>query len=143
MPLLNLMNIPGGQISGLSDENLQFVSSESAQRYLRELSDEFRKNMEEDHNLPTLTQDQLDYLRTIEESSVPKSTANQTNQHVAKLRTFLRENSLQENFEHIPVKHLNDYLRLFYAQARKKNGDLYAPASLICIRASIQRHLTS
>ena len=103
MPLLNLMNIPGGQISGLSNEDLQFVTSESAQRYLRELSDEFRKNMEEDHNLPTLTQDQLDYLRTIEESSVPKSTANQTNQHVAKLRTFLRENSLQENFEHTHV----------------------------------------
>ena len=38
---------------------------------------------------------------------------------------------------------LNNYLRLFYSQLRTENGLYYAPASLLCIRAAIHRHLTS
>lgn len=41
------------------------------------------------------------------------------------------------------MQFLNDYLRLFYSSLRKLDGTYYAPKSLICIRAAIQRHLVS
>ena len=50
---------------------------------------------------------------------------------------------LCENFETVPPKLLNDYLRLFYASLRKKDGTFYAPSSLVCVRAAIHRYLTS
>ena len=133
MALLNLENIPSGQICGLSDEDLRFVTFESNERYVKELTTEFNQDLEKDNELPDLTEEQLDYLRKIEESAVPKSTANQTKQHVNLFKRFLRDNSLQENFELIPTSYLNNYLRLFYSRIRKKDGELYAPASLICI----------
>ena len=37
----------------------------------------------------------------------------------------------------------NDYLRLFYANLRKKDGTYYTPSSLVCVRAAIHRQLTS
>ena len=43
----------------------------------------------------------------------------------------------------MPAKILSDYLRLFYGNLKKLDGTFFAPSSLICIRASIHRHLTS
>ena len=41
MPLLNLNNVPGEMISGLNDEELDFVTSESNMRELFEMSGSF------------------------------------------------------------------------------------------------------
>lgn len=142
--LINMSNIPGEIISGLSTEDLHFVTSESSTRFVKELDDAFLSELNEiSKDLPTLTNEQLEELNRIEADAVPKSTDKQTKQHVNRFKRFLREEGLQENFDTIPHNFLNDYLRLFYTKIRKDDGGLYSPASLICFRASIQRYLSS
>ena len=142
--LMNMSNIPGEIISGLSTEDLHFVTSEASTRFVKELDDAFLSELNEiSKDLPTLTNEQLEELNKIEADAVPKSTDKQTKQHVNRFKHFLREEGLQENFETIPHNFLNDYLRLFYTKIRKDDGGLYSPASLICFRASIQRYLSS
>ena len=60
-----------------------------------------------------------------------------------RIQNLLYKEHLSENFETILLKILNDYLRLFYANLRKKDGTYNAPSSLIRFRASIHRHLMS
>ena len=66
-----------------------------------------------------------------------------TQRHNEMFRNFLSSKGLSANYEKAPLNILCDYLRLFYANLRTKTGELYAPSSLFCIRASIHRHLTS
>ena len=47
MSLINMANIPNNQISGESDEMLQWLESESMERYVSELSRSFREELEE------------------------------------------------------------------------------------------------
>lgn len=144
MALLNLANVPGNEISGLSTEILDFITKESENRYLLELSNNFQNelnNLEKD--FPMLTPDQLEELNQIEKSSIPAGTGAQTQRHVSKFQKFLRENKLCEDFENAPDSVLNDYLRFFYSSLRTKDNHLYSPSSLVCIRASLHRHLTS
>ena len=46
-------------------------------------------------------------------------------------------------FENLEKEELASLLRRFYAEIRKKNGDLYSRSGLINVRASIQRHLAA
>ena len=48
---------------------------------------------------------------------------------------------MDPGFEELPAAKLADHLRLFYAEARKKDGDLYSKAALCGLRSSLQRHL--
>ena len=100
MSLLNIENIPGGMISGLSDEQLQFVTLESGERFLTELSVDFQVDLDRDRELPSLTEEQLSYLNSIEKIAIPKATSNQTKQHVKQFREFLKEKGLKESFEY-------------------------------------------
>ena len=146
MSLINFENIPGNQFSGLSDDILQFVTDESGDRFITELTDEFRNeldNFDNLHDYQSLDGDQLNLLEKLEMEAIPPGTNNQTKRHTEMFRNFLSSKGLSKNFEKAPSKILCDYLRLFYANARTKTGELYAPSSLICIRASIHRHLTS
>ena len=43
----------------------------------------------------------------------------------------------------MPKTYLAQYLRYFYANLKKKDGSFYSPATLLCIRSSINRYLTS
>ena len=63
--------------------------------------------------------------------AIPPGTNNQTKRHTEMFRNFLSSKGLSKNFEKAPSKILCDYLRLFYANARTKTGELYAPSSLI------------
>ena len=143
MSLLNLVNVPNEMISGLNDEMLDFVSRESGDRCVLELSDQFRKELQETDSLPVLSAAELDELVELEKSNVPKSTSDQTRRHVESFRKFLEERHLCTAFETVPENILNDYLRLFYANLRTKDQKYYSASSLICIRAAIHRHLTS
>ena len=148
MSLINFGNIPNNEISGLSDEFLQFITDESGDRFITELTKEFRDELDSCDNLlkPTyesLDEDQLKLLENLEKDAIPLGTSYQTQRHTTMFRHFLSSKGLSENFEKAPVKILCDYLRLFYANVRTKTGELYSPSSLICIRASIHRHLTS
>lgn len=143
MSLLNLVNVPNQQISGLNDEMLNFVSKESGDRYVLELSDQFFEELQETDTLPVLSATELDELTKLEKSNIPKSTLDQTKRHVESFRKFLEGRSLCTAFETVPENILNDYLRLFYANLRTKDQKYYSASSLICIRAAIHRHLTS
>ena len=53
------------------------------------------------------------------------------------------ETGRSADFELLEEKELDDVLTKFYPEARKKNGEKYSKSSLVGIRASISRHLTS
>ena len=80
-------------------------------------------------------------LNKLEDSLASKSTKDQESLYVNKFKTFLTENGLCADFERVPSNILNNYLRFFYSKLEKKNNELYTPSTLVCIRASIQRHL--
>ena len=141
---MNMENIPGGIISGVDDNFLDFLSRESCERYISELSISFQNELNETEQMDkTLSPEQETFLTELENNSVSSSTDCQTKKWVAKFRRFLEEKKLSVSFEEVPLSVLNDYLRLFYASLKTVDGQYYAPASLICIRAALHRHLTS
>ena len=139
MSLLNMNNVPGEQICGLDSETLEFVTHESNYRFLSELD----PTIFDDLPIPDLTVDEEKSLRELEESAIPKTTQDQRRRTALKFRKFLEEKNLCKDFENVPDMILNNYLRLFYSSLKKEDGSYYAPQSLICFRAAIQRHLTS
>lgn len=56
--------------------------------------------------------------------------------------SFLKEHYLDHRIETIPEKTLNIYLRRFYYSLQKKDGTLYKPSTLVCVRAGIANYLT-
>jgi hypothetical protein len=48
---------------------------------------------------------------------------------------------LNDAIETIPVDALAQYLRFFYSQLRTQKGGYFSPATLVCIRAGLQRYL--
>lgn len=149
--LLNLNNIPNHQISGLNDEELNWVTNESSNRYLVELDPKLFNELLENYEHENQNDDQyksiehavIKEMDEAEEAGIPSSTKFSTGQHVAKFKSFLTSNGLSENIEIMPVSFLNNYLRLFYFSLKCKDGRPYAPRSLIGIRAAIHRYLIS
>ena len=82
-------------------------------------------------------------LDDVENQSIPKTTKQQMKVHSEKFRTFLKAKHLDQNFEKVPATIRNKYLRYFYCELRTSEGKYYAPASLICIRAALQRFFSS
>lgn len=82
-------------------------------------------------------------LDQIEKEAISTSTLKQTHNYVNKFRLFLQENNLSTNFEEVPSRILNNYLRSFYSKLRKSDGGMYSPATLVCIHAAIHRYLSS
>ena len=144
--LLNLQNIPGNMISGMNSGDLQWVSHESSERYISELSRSFQQDLENWHaeEIPALDPDISDVLRNAEKESrpIPRSTAKQTISHINKFKSFLQSHNLSTHIETIPDKYLNDYLSFFFYNLKTNEDKLYSPSSLICFRASIQRYLS-
>lgn len=82
-------------------------------------------------------------LDNLEEDSAVKTTLSHTSKYSNRFRKFLEEKRLPTNFEDIPERYLNQYLRYFYSELRQADGSFYSPATLICIRAAIHRRLTT
>lgn len=81
-----------------------------------------------------------DEVNTMEESVKIESTLKQEKLHVNKLRAFLKNYpALDIDFTSCSPDELAKVLRLFFGSLKKKDGSFYAPASLICIRASLFR----
>jgi hypothetical protein len=143
LEMLNLENIPNKEISGLDDEMMAFVTEQSMNRYVKELSDSFRQELREleeadipdimnlSECFPELDADDVSALKTLENSSIPNSTQSQTHRHVKKIKDFLKSRQLSDSVETVPVHLLNDYLRLFYSSLKTKDGLYYSPASLV------------
>ena len=129
-PEIDFSKFPNGMISGLSLEEINDIMN-SEDPFIQE------------EDMPQLTEEQDEELRKIEKEAVPKGTFRQTENHVNIFKSFLSSKGLNQNFEALPSSTLNDYLRLFYANLKTKSGLFYCPSSLVCFRASIQRHLCS
>ena len=141
---LNLNNIPGKMISGLSTEMLNFVSEASSSRFLHELDQTFLDELLTTDEMDSiLSKEEEEKLIELEKSAQPTSTKIQTKKWVQEFRNFLKNRQLSEDFERVPASVLNDYLRLFYSNLKRQDGSFYAPSSLICIRAAIHRHMVS
>ena len=84
---LNLQNIPGEMISGLSTNELEWVSVESIDRYLSELTPSFFDNMEAEKMIDEysiLDKDIMTEIDDLEKELTPKSTQQQTISHIKK-----------------------------------------------------------
>ena len=57
------------------------------------------------------------------------------------LKTFLTDNNLPNDIEKMPIRYLESHLRLFFTKIRKRNGEHYAVATLVCMRAAFHRYL--
>ena len=76
----------------------------------------------------------------LEREFTPKSSLKQQESTIKRFKVFLESKQLSSDILNIPSKVLNDYLRYFYSQLRNREGNFYAPASLICFRAAIHRY---
>lgn len=141
MSLLDMLNIPNGTITGLSTEELNWVTEESSERYLEEISDDFIRALSEIEIPETeLTEDIIAELDQLEKDSTAKSSQKQMESAVKRFREFLNAKQLSTDFSRIPESILNTYLRYFYSELRTQKGEYFSPSSLICIRAGLHRY---
>ena len=98
--MLNLNNVPGNEISGSSTEELDWITNESNERYLYELSAAFVENLNnlEDYSMDINEEIDRD-LRILEEEALPKSTKEHMVRYSYKLKKFLLSKSFSVNFE--------------------------------------------
>ena len=129
-------------ISGLSEEVLNWASSESGERYLFELSSAFCEEIEQ-QEMPDIPPEIDEELILLQKQSVPQSSQRHMKQYSERFISFLKEKKLSTSFEKIPKCILNNYLRYFYSFFRKSDGSFYAPATLICVRAALFRYFSS
>lgn len=129
-------------ISGMSDELLKWITDESGERYIKELSSSFKKEIQEMEVFDDVDDEILNTIKLAESEAIPNSTKNQTEYHVKKFKDFLLQKKLSTNIEKIPIDILSNYLSYYYYSLRRKDSKPYSPTSLICIRASIQRYLS-
>lgn len=139
---MNFENIPGNLISGLSDELLEWVSIESGDRYITELSSSFAEELEQMEVFDDVDDDILNAIKVAESEVTPSNTKKQTDYHVKNFKEFLLRKQLSANIEKAPVKILSNYLSYYYFNLKRKDSKPYSPTTLICIRASIQRYLS-
>ena len=60
MSLLNLESIPNNMISGVGDDILEFVTNESSNRFIVELDDQFKNELQQLDSFPTLSDEDLE-----------------------------------------------------------------------------------
>jgi len=89
---------------------------------------------------PELSEDEIENILDLKSSL---NTKKATNVAVNLFRQYISHRNIQEEEAVSSKPRLAEVLRKFYAEARKRNGDLYTRASLICIRFGLQRFFSS
>jgi len=156
-PLLDHSLFNGGVISGMNLECVNNIADAQQQQRNNEnmiLNEQnsFDLLLEQldMNNLPEVPQWEDDSLLpraemdAAQDSIISASAKQQMLEHYGKFKVFLMTNLTSIDEGSIP--HLNDeimdkWLRYFYFQLRKNNGEPYSPASLTCIRAGINRFI--
>ena len=145
-PLLNFDNVPNNMISGLDTDELNWVTMESGERELIELSGSFLDMLNEIEQSEEISEELsaeiVKDLDILEQENIPRSCVKQMDASVKRFQVFLKENKLNSNLMNVPKKILNTYLRFFYSELKQVNGLYYAPPSLICIRAGLHRYFS-
>lgn len=54
---------------------------------------------------------------------------------------WLADRGLSPNFEALSEEHLASQLKIFYAEVRRRNGELYSRQSMLSLRSAVYRHL--
>ena len=143
--LLDFNQLPGEMISGLDDQDINEIVD--IQQLLRSdasiLDEDF--NLEELQipstlNLPSDVEHNLDILQR---SAVPNSTAYQKARWSKALITFLAEKGMPTDFKNMSKSDIDKELSYFYSELKTKDGNLFSPASLNCVRAAIFRYFIS
>ena len=143
---MDLKRISGGMITGIENNELDYLNELLAFNP-EDIFDQWTgltamqtEELECDTyvDLPEETKKEIE-TETLKARN--KNTADQTAIYVKKFRKFLENERLHTDFEKIPVRYLSQYLRLWYFRMRRNDGGLFAPNTLICARAAIQRHL--
>ena len=97
-----------------------WVTEEANERCLAEMASEFIENLNREETIYFEVPDEEDKeLDRTEKEAIPTSTKKQTENYVNKFRRFLQENKLSSNFEEVPTRILNDYLRFFIQSSEK------------------------
>uniref|UniRef100_A0A1I8FY32 Core-binding (CB) domain-containing protein n=1 Tax=Macrostomum lignano TaxID=282301 RepID=A0A1I8FY32_9PLAT len=100
----------------------------------------FKKIPDEEAELLELEQ----LVSEIEDTAASKSVTKATEYYVGKLQSFMENHpSVQRDLATSTPREIDSLLRYFYGSLRKRNGEYFAPATLICIRAALYRHFMS
>lgn len=142
MSLINFSNIPTNEISGLDDAGLLWISKESMDRDIYEISEEFLEMLGE-NEIVEISEDIEEHLKNLEKEGVPKSTQAQMERTSKRFLSFLQDKKLSINISEVPKHILNNYIRYFYSELQTLKDEYYSPASLICFRAALFRYIQS
>lgn len=82
-------------------------------------------------------------MADMEAKAVPESTSKATKSGVKKLLEWMRKRKIEVDFMSVTSEELAPILRRFYAEVKKEDGRALSPSSLVGIRASINRYLTT
>lgn len=101
---------------------------------------------EKDVELPTC--DDVDDLITneldrTERNETPKASLAHSDRYSKKFQAFLCSHGCSDDVALMSNNRLNLSLRFFYHNLRADNGDLLSPSTLSCVRAGLNRYLTS
>ena len=80
-------------ISGVGDDILDFITTESCNRFIVELADEFKDELQklDGNQFPSLSDEDLKELKRIEMKAIPAGTQDQTKRHCKMFREFLKK----------------------------------------------------
>jgi len=119
-------------IPGLSEEELNWVTEQSAERLVKELDPNFIGALEENMNdfddssiLPSELEEEM---KAFENENIPASTRESTKRYTEKFKTFLSENGLSDQIETMPVRFLSKYLQYYYYKLKKMTAVASHPA---------------
>ena len=103
--MINMDNIPGGMISGLDEELLTFVTEESSERFVHEISSAFYNELAAIEKMDKVLSDEEEQkLVELEASSNSVATDKQTKMWVTKFKEFLESRGLSTSFEAVPER---------------------------------------
>ena len=95
------------------------------------------ESSDSDHESGNLEADCNELIR----ATTPENSTKAEKLHINKLKTFLKEKDISLDLATCSHDELASALKQFYFDLKKKDGSLYKPGTLGCIRAGIQRHL--
>ncbi|XP_041352905.1 uncharacterized protein LOC121371234 [Gigantopelta aegis] len=82
-----------------------------------------------------------EHLKKIIGDSLSKATGRNTIWGVKILKQWLEVRGFSTDFETLDATTLNERLRLFYAEVRNTQGELYSKSTFVGLRAAIHRHI--
>ena len=85
---IDLSNIPEGQVSDLDSETLTWVTEQSSEQFLSELSDGFLNFLNEEETSERVDEEILNELDELEKENTPRPSLQQTTANISIFRTF-------------------------------------------------------